>query len=796
MSKIITKIELDGKIIFSKPLTIDSNLTAVRNLIKERVPCSFEFLDKELNLIDKSDEDSYPLGDIVSDKIIKLKSSKGNTDSGNSFKIFFGDTNICSINSEKGDSLNKVRNFIKNQIKDNFIFLDQEKNDIIQSEENEYKVEDILINETIHIKILKTNDSEPAKPITPVISNIQKENEKIKTKNKYKIKDFSKFKVLKKTKYITTYKYSDIERISPKTLVYQYFYDTYDVKDYTDAYIVLFCGKTGDGKSTAINAFFNIIKGVEISDNYRFILITEPDKKGGQAVSQTDGVHLYYLKDYANKPVIIIDSQGYGDTRGRKYDEMINEAFKHVFSEIIDHINTVCFISKSSNNRLDILTRYIFASVTGLFSDDITENFIVTATFANRETMEDGPAFVTSIQEDADFLNIKDRINQKWWYAFDSKVIFDNEEDKLTKFSVQQLKELYEEKVKKLRPKGVKKSAEVLETRKELKIQVNLLSDTYQNLLMEQMNLQEKEKVIDDISKKIEEMEKRIKTFEKDAQTLSPHDLERRMEELNSELNSRLNQLDTETETEYMNILEYDELNDHNHCRVCQRNCHKYCDCLGRNTFGRCTKFTFHLFDDTVCEECKCIKDNHKIDHYYWVKKEINKKKDNSSRIQEEKERNERDKQRYLEEINQKKNARNNLDKQINELNYNKNKLNQEKINNINEKNEIKLKIENTKNQVTFIIVKLKDISNKINLIAMNNNYLKTEEEYIDSLQENMNEIGIKDEEQKRLLQEQKNCIKVFRETNKLNENELMKLDDSQLAEKLNIIIPKPKKDK
>ena len=149
-----------------------------------------------------------------------------------------------------------------------------------------------------------------------------------------------------------------------------------------------------------------------------------------------------------------------------------------------------------------------------------------------------------------------------------------------------------------------------------------------------------------------------------------------------------------------------------------------------------------------------------------------------------------------MKELNNKKKAKNNLDNQINELNYNRNKLNQEKINNINDRNEIQKKILNTKNQITFIIIRLKNISNKINELAMNNNYLKTEEEYIDSLEDNMKEIGIKDEEQKRILQEQKDCIKVFRETNKLDDKELMKLDDSQLAEKLKITIPKFKKDR
>ena len=82
---------------------------------------------------------------------------------------------------------------------------------------------------------------------------------------------------------------------------------------------MLFCGKIGDGKTSAINAFFNKVKGIQLKDNDRFILITEPKKTKKQAESQTDGVHLYYLKYYNNKPIIIIDLQGYGDTCGKHY---------------------------------------------------------------------------------------------------------------------------------------------------------------------------------------------------------------------------------------------------------------------------------------------------------------------------------------------------------------------------------------------------------------------------------------------------------------------------------------------
>ena len=410
---------------------------------------------------------------------------------------------------------------------------------------------------------------------------------------------------------------------------------------------------------------------------------------------------------------------------------MINDAFRYVFSNVIKHINTVCFISKSNTNRLDITTKYIFSSVTSLFSEDITENFIILATFASKETIKKGPDFVDSIQTEADFLNIQKRgMDEKWWFAFDSKCVLSNEEDKLTKYSFSQLNELYDEKVKKLRPKSIKKCAEVLENRCQLKIQVNLLSDTFQNLLMEQANLQEKEKSIIETQKQIEEMQKKIRNVENQSKTLKPGELEKKLEELNNEINDKLNNLNSEIIVEYINSCEYSNYHTYTHCDSCERNCHDYCDCWG-NGLGRCKRFNLGIFEDKKCDECGCLKEKHRIDNYHWVKKTVNTKKDNTQKIQEEKDRGEIQKQKYLEEIDRKKNAKTNLEKQINDLNDHKKVLEEEQNKNIKEQNEIKGKIKNTSNQITYIIIRLQNISQKIEDIAMNNNHLKTQDEYI-----------------------------------------------------------------
>lgn len=91
----------------------------------------------------------------------------------------------------------------------------------------------------------------------------------------------------------------------------------------------------------------------------------------------------------------------------------------------------------------------------------------------------------------------KKKMPNKWYYALDSKTIMENEKDKLTLFSYKQLNDLYKEKVLTSRLISVKKCSEVLKSRNNLRIQINNLSITFKNLLVEQGNLKEKEKSIE-----------------------------------------------------------------------------------------------------------------------------------------------------------------------------------------------------------------------------------------------------------------------------------------------------------
>ena len=340
------------------------------------------------------------------------------------------------------NNLENIRNSLKDEIKEDFNFI-YNSSSIDKENEINFQVQDIITND--NSIILESKSSEP----------------KLNKKDKYDI-----IEIREDLKF---FRYSKIKAISNAYLVFQHFYDKFDENDYKKAYVVLFIGFTGGGKTTAINAFFNIIKGIKIEDNYRFILIEENNSKN-QAFSQTEGIHLYYLKDYNNEPIILIDTQGYGHTGGMIYDEKLNFIFKYVFENIIDHINVICYTEKS-HIRLDRRTYYCLSQLS-LYSKNMIDNIIFLMTFANKGTIKSGPEFIDRIKDIPDLINFKEKLN---WFACDSNTILDNDIDKLTKYSYSQLLNLYEKKIKKLKPKDCQYSLNIIKYRNLLNIETNNL---------------------------------------------------------------------------------------------------------------------------------------------------------------------------------------------------------------------------------------------------------------------------------------------------------------------------------
>ena len=114
-----------------------------------------------------------------------------------------------------------------------------------------------------------------------------------------------------------------------------------------------------------------------------------------------------------------------------------------------------------------------------------------------------------------------------------------------------------------------------------------------------------------------------------------------------------------------------------------------------------------------------------------------------------------------------------------------------QKIKCLKERNIILEKINQINKNIIVVIYKLQSYYQKINDIAMNNNFMKTEDEYIDSLKSNIEQIGYEDSEQIKILNKIKEDNKIFQEAIKLKKDDLINLNDSQLIEQLNSVFEK-----
>uniref|UniRef100_A0A671RZT3 AIG1-type G domain-containing protein n=1 Tax=Sinocyclocheilus anshuiensis TaxID=1608454 RepID=A0A671RZT3_9TELE len=148
--------------------------------------------------------------------------------------------------------------------------------------------------------------------------------------------------------------------------------------------IILLVGETGVGKTTIINTMVNYLLNVKF-ENEIWYEITEA-AAGDQSESQTSEITVYEVFPVKSPmSLTIIDTPGYGDTRGLDKDLEVAENLATLFqsNDGVREVDAVCFVTQASKNRLSDRQHYITSSILSLFGKDIVNNIVFLITHSD-----------------------------------------------------------------------------------------------------------------------------------------------------------------------------------------------------------------------------------------------------------------------------------------------------------------------------------------------------------------------------------------------------------------------------
>ncbi|KAE8595262.1 hypothetical protein XENTR_v10015662 [Xenopus tropicalis] len=353
--------------------------------------------------------------------------------------------------------------------------------------------------------------------------------------------------------------------------------------------VIMMVGETGSGKTKLINLLVNFILGVKAEDGYRYILIDEKINQN-QAHSQTSDVNIYQLNHMPGFRVpyslAIIDTPGFGDTRGMGEDNHTMVKLKECFTSVfgINHIDGIYFVVKASTNRLTVSEKYVFDSVLSLFGRDIKENIQTCTTFADTGRPK---ALGALIEADVPLARkpsgtpVFFKFNNNFLYAND----FDDDDEEDTSEAFQ-----------KCWDSGFKSAQKMFDALENLDTKSLVLT---KEVLIERTQL---EITMDGLHSKIQEVALKQTEMTRCGQVLRQH-----QKDIQNNGNFEFEQLVTikmKTDAERNSI----------NCRECEDTCHYPCrialDCM----IGLCEVFTLRQ----VCRLCEHKVSSHVTEKQKW----------------------------------------------------------------------------------------------------------------------------------------------------------------------------------
>ena len=406
---------------------------------------------------------------------------------------------------------------------------------------------------------------------------------------------------------------------------------TFTDQEEDNSKVILLVGKTGDGKSTFINALVNIYLGIQLNDNFRYILINENQKN--EIESNTKDITIYKIRPKEGlgfPPLKIVDTPGFGDTEGIEEDMKHIEKFQAIFENILININCICFIIKSTTCREDTFQKYVFSCVINLFAENVKDNFMVGVTNFKQTDEDEKPECIQnslSVEKSFYYQNIlkndkmsrEEIINSDWYFAGDNKIIISyfKNNSKYRPFWDQTNKNIkfFIDKIKRLEPKKIKESFNIIQKRKDLIDEIKLLTIRMDRIFDDKKRIEFNKKQEDDLLKDINNQEEIFKDIEKtiNKELSSLEELKENNKSIELEIKKNitfkkekkkhLNQLNDKIKKmgnltqKKIKVTKYRSIESDNYnvlCNNCHYNCHENCKCTltGIHKYF-CRHFTF-----------------------------------------------------------------------------------------------------------------------------------------------------------------------------------------------------------
>uniref|UniRef100_A0A9J8CEX7 Uncharacterized protein n=1 Tax=Cyprinus carpio carpio TaxID=630221 RepID=A0A9J8CEX7_CYPCA len=273
---------------------------------------------------------------------------------------------------------------------------------------------------------------------------------------------------------------------------------------------ILLVGETGTGKTTLINVMVNHMLGVQREDKVWFEITDDQSEHRSSVHSQTSSITVYgfYLQESPND-LTIIDTPGYGDTRGVELDKEIAVSLHRLSksAEGVHELDAVCLVINSTHNRLSDRQIYIFDAVQSLFGRDIADNIVLLLTHSTGAHPKNA---LRAVKE----AKIKCAVNDKKqpvYFLFDNCQSDATEDENQKKIQKQSWDcsfsgmEQFFKFLNTIKPKSLQMTLDVLKNREQLEANISNLQSRVQMMELKQNELKQTQEAMEQNKKDVKE---------------------------------------------------------------------------------------------------------------------------------------------------------------------------------------------------------------------------------------------------------------------------------------------------